>query len=818
MKVPGPFDVWPDDPGPSPGDHPPFSFQLGERFAFGLVKPDYVYQYRAEDGAFVFRSLGLDVPLHRSAWRLKMEYFSGALTLPDRKGPANVTRAVAAALDRHPAFVLAHCSAKTIAKLNRDWAYVNAVIEEDKRRSLNGQGPLPRSGPSDLGYMPAKYPPTCLGELVCNVAAERKEEIPRSWTRVNLDLRKVIGGPVAYSEQTHRNILLDGRSVAAQPSRLHPEVQKIITTHIHDRFLVTQPETITGLTKRVRDAVTKENECRPPETALGKPSRGAVERYVATIPGLDIVNAQGKHKQRQRCYRVTGVRPLPPAPLDHVVFDWQQLSFEVRASASHPFMDPKGRPVGRLWLGLFTDVFTGGPLGFAVSIRNPSRAFFLTALRTVLLPKLKSGIQHEWPLTGLMKILEVDRDASLMSDATRASLERLGITFKFVPPRDPPAKPDAESPFSALQREIISKWPGWIGESPERRPEERTPDHLLMDIDEVFAKLTEYFVDYKWIKTPSSRDLSAQRLLAEFRHQNPNWAPDLPESRMQLELALSIEHTGHVTTRGVTWSNLQFNSIFVHQILSDWQRHTKEELSSKARPLRARFWISPNRIDCVRIEHPMTGEIGWAFCTKANYAVGKTMDQHLIVDAARRALKIEAKNASEDYLNRVYVSLTDHCHRQMAGKARRQGVRDAARFLEVAPLFTPTFEIFQDEIDAEALRTASNPHLVFEKMLESRITAAQQQPLLESSAKPPAPEEGRGPEPFTQDEPPELNAEAADNKMFGRAGPISHYTEGPGGEGKPQWDMFATIGRSIEATSVHTDEVDQPDDGLDDDD
>ncbi len=326
--VPGPFDIWPGDPGPRPDDHPPFSFQIGERFTFGRAKPDYVYHYRAENGAFVFRSLGLDVPLHRSAWRLEKEYFAGVLAMPDRKGPANVATAVAGALDRHPEFVLAHCSAKTIAKLDRCWAYVNAALEEDERRRLCRKGPLPRSGPSDLGYMPAKYPPTCLGELVSNVAAQRKEDVPRSWTRVNADLNKVTSGPVTYSERTHRLILLDGRSVAAQPTRIHPDVQKIISKQIHDRLLTTRPESISGLVRCIRDAVKKENDCRAlGELPLPKPSRGTVERYMATIPGLEIVNAQGKRNQRQRYYRMTGVRPLPTAPLEHVVFDWQLLSF-----------------------------------------------------------------------------------------------------------------------------------------------------------------------------------------------------------------------------------------------------------------------------------------------------------------------------------------------------------------------------------------------------------------------------------------------------------------------------------------------------------
>ena len=117
-------------------------------------------------------------------------------------------------------------------------------------------------------------------------------------------------------------------------------------------------------------------------------------------------------------------------PMDVVQVDHTQADVLVVDTLSR-------RPIGRPWLSLAIDVATRCVVGFYVGMDRPGAATVALLLTRVALPKSawldKLGMQVEWPMRGVPKVLHLDNAAEFKSRALRTGCSEYGIELMYRP-------------------------------------------------------------------------------------------------------------------------------------------------------------------------------------------------------------------------------------------------------------------------------------------------------------------------------------------------------------------------------------------------
>ena len=174
-------------------------------------------------------------------------------------------------------------------------------------------------------------------------------------------------------------------------------------------------------------------ECGHRGRALGiKPvSRGCIE---ARLRDLGIESLQRVRPPRAM---PAGVPTRPPrskgalgiVQIDHTLVDVMVVD-EVRRQS-----------MGRPWITVAFDIATRAVLGFHLSLNAPSSISVGLTLAMVGLPKerwlVERGIEVEWPMFGIPRLLHLDNGAEFHSVALSRGCERYGISLEYRPPGRP---------------------------------------------------------------------------------------------------------------------------------------------------------------------------------------------------------------------------------------------------------------------------------------------------------------------------------------------------------------------------------------------
>jgi putative transposase len=137
-------------------------------------------------------------------------------------------------------------------------------------------------------------------------------------------------------------------------------------------------------------------------------------------------------RDRFRPVSAEGLRPTGPLELfqiDHTLIDVIAVDEMDRLA------------IGRPWLTLVIDVATRMIAGYYLSFDHPSAASVALAIAHAVLPKEKYlrdlGIDAEWPVQGLPKVIHLDNAEEFHSRALERGSQEHGIELKYRPPLSP---------------------------------------------------------------------------------------------------------------------------------------------------------------------------------------------------------------------------------------------------------------------------------------------------------------------------------------------------------------------------------------------
>lgn len=669
-SCPAVHESWAEDPGPLPTDQPPFPINVGEMVIFGDTVT--TFRRRATSGQFIFEADDGGAPVVRSAWRLLEEYSKGFLVRASRRGDQNVCEARARALQADAAFLAGRTTAHFQNSVDRYSAYLSAVIEEDRRRAAVGLPHLPRTGSREKGGLDVEqYPPHHLGHLIANVAVKIRDSNRPSWKTILAKLKCV--EPTGHVRAA---AVGDGRSLRAMPQRLHADAEKLIQQVFARELPNGAPLAL--IKRRVDAAIREANQARTAVDQLVAPTQKTIKSRLDQIPGIELARLQLPKGKARFAYRVTGKLPLPAVPLELVLFDYQLMKVELTVRSAGPDGVVRLKRVGRPYLGAFLDVATGITTGYFLTFRKPSKAVFLAALRTAILPKPDGAtsipaMDQGYPAYGMMHVLVTDRGPELVSEDSRAAIIDLGISIRRPAARSPWEKPHIESFFDVLDDTFSSHQPGYVGRKADKSDNLRPlEDASLLEVGDFVERLSKWMVWHAG-QAPRTRTLSPFRAWAAYQKTHPGWAPDMPVSVELLDRALSLRHVRKAESDGVNIGPLYYNSDWIRTIRSDRQAHIK------GNP-KVNVFVRQHDLTAVWVEHPDTGECRLVPSLQPNYTCKVDWFQHENVLAASKSIKKQNQIEDEARLSSLYEAIT-HKSKLKFKKERSSGVSDAMAFV-----------------------------------------------------------------------------------------------------------------------------------------
>ena len=168
------------------------------------------------------------------------------------------------------------------------------------------------------------------------------------------------------------------------------------------------------------------------------------------------------------------------APLDVVQIDHTQSDVEVVDRQYR-------RSIGRPWLTVAIDIATRCVVAVYVSMQRPGAATVALLISRIVLPKApwlaRVGVDVDWPMHGIPKVLHLDNAAEFKSRALRNGCSQYGIELMYRPV----GRPHFGGHIERMNRTLMERLrglPGATGNSTVGRPERRSAERAALTLEE----------------------------------------------------------------------------------------------------------------------------------------------------------------------------------------------------------------------------------------------------------------------------------------------------------------------------------------------
>lgn len=234
--------------------------------------------------------------------------------------------------------------------------------------------------------------------------------------------------------------LADRRAFIVRPKRISAAVDEIVNQILSKSYLSLRGPSVREVHGEIKRAVMQHN--RQHGADLKSPSERTLDRRVADIPPYirdckRIGVAYAKNHWRYSLYGDMSTRIMERVEVDHTMLDvW--------------VVDPRtGVPLGRPWITLLIDRYSGYLLGLYVSFYGPSSATVARALKFAILPKeefVEALDEHplRWTAMGVPELVVVDNGLEFHSQQFKRIGWELRCDMLFNPVRQPWFKPAIE--------------------------------------------------------------------------------------------------------------------------------------------------------------------------------------------------------------------------------------------------------------------------------------------------------------------------------------------------------------------------------------
>jgi len=340
------------------------------------------------------------------------------------------------------------------------------------------------------------------------------------------------------------------------------------------RFLDAKRPSITAAYQYYKDLITIENESII-EGKISIISYRSFNKRIKSLPPYPLAVARhGKFMADQwfaYCASHTPpTRILQRVEIDHTPLDLILLDDELQI------------PIGRPYLTLLIDVFSGCVLGYHLSYKAPSYISAAKAITQAIKPKslnneLDVELQNDWPCHGKIETLVVDNGAEFWSASLEHACREAGINIQYNPVRKPWLKPFIERFFGTINQLFLKDFPGKTFSNILDKEEYKPEKYAVMRFSTFVEEFQRWIVDV-YHQESNSREtrIPIKRWQQGFEALPPLDMNEAEELRFEMIMGVKFKRT--LSRNGIKLEDLMYDST----ALADYRkRYPQSKASSK---------------------------------------------------------------------------------------------------------------------------------------------------------------------------------------------------------------------------------------------
>jgi putative transposase len=434
--------------------------------------------------------------------------------------------------------------------------------------------------------------------------------------------------------------VVDKRGIRKARRRIASKVNDLLDEVLQKHYLKPRGETVRTTHRLLEREIGAINMNEGQD--LKCPSLSTLNRRVQELPKMLVDrhrygSAYAKNKWRYSMHGDQSTRIMERVEVDHTMLDiW--------------ILDPiSGLPLGRPWVTILIDRYSGYILGLHVSFYGPSASTIASALRMSIEPKdlLCQAIpvlQNSWTVYGVAELYVMDNGKEMHSHRFRRIGWELQTDFVYNPVRQPWLKASIERTMMEVCRILPAQGRVYTPVKNSLAPDPKKTATILFD--DLCEGLMIWAVDVYPLRINRSSLTRPIDLWNEGLQSTPPVA--LPQLTDNLDLTMGISMDRTVGGDGMTFQYLRYNSLELRDYCRGKNHSFRTEVRIVPDDISYAFINLPKedrwlKVDLVRPTYDFTNNI--------------SLLQHQII-RKEAGQKLTLKNAEEE-LNNAWHRLRD---------------------------------------------------------------------------------------------------------------------------------------------------------------
>lgn len=372
---------------------------------------------------------------------------------------------------------------------------------------------------------------------------------------------------------------------------------------------------------------------------LKVPSRANFYRTVGSLDKYTVIAAREGKQVADECFRMTGAGPEIRYILERVEVDHSPLDVFVIDKQT-------GKAIGRPFITVLIDCYSRMLLGWYIGFEPPSQLSVMRALRHAILPKEpRDSTKNYLPTYGIPNVLICDNGLEFHSDLLKRLCVELNTDLQFCPKQQPRYKGKVERVLGTLNREICHRIRGTSFSNISQRANYDSIKQACVSLD----KLRRLIMD--WVLNDYSQRIhrTTKRVPAKLWTEGLQVVePNLPESVLSLQFALTQQTQRTLTHKGIEIFNLYYNSSSLRVLRTRSTNNVKVTIRYDAEDLGSIWVLDDQSNDFLKVPS-----------TQPDYADGLTLVQHRYIRAelVNKGLAEQNEKAVLSHRNRLKESI-----------------------------------------------------------------------------------------------------------------------------------------------------------------
>ena len=463
-------------------------------------------------------------------------------------------------------------------------------------------------------------------------------------------------------------VLISRRRLVPHSSPIMQSINDLVQTATQDIYLNRERRSVRQVSVHVAATIHRMKVAgQLPENESGRASisQRTIYRRIQKIDPFErdrkrLGETHARNKWRYSLNTEVAIYPMQRVEVDHTQLD------------IHVLDDRLGILLGRPWITVLVDRYSGYILGFYISFAGPSIQAALGAIKASIRPKGDivssiGGIEHMWLAEGIAALYVFDNGLEFKSALFRAIIQyELRAEAEFCAVYCPWLKPSVERCVGLFNQHALPRrghthvLESWSDFNPTK--------HAAISFSELCQILVRWVTDIHPFAVNDRKIARPYDLFADGLAFAP--IPQFCVDDDRLDFVAAIRKSCTVNKNGVAFARLQYHSTE----LKDIPRSIKTSFKTYMK-------FDPEDIGRIYVQHPKTEDWITVPCTRPDYAESLSLKQHQQIKKFRWK-KLNQRHDVDGYVEAL-MKFQEHIQSMVAGRPSVRTSSNAGKFVNM---------------------------------------------------------------------------------------------------------------------------------------